>query len=64
MRNKQLDHSVMVFILLFIFDIVVLMRFIARELPAAMDNAYQHFNRADNLGSLRRAARPKKYPQI
>ena len=59
-----LDHYVMVFILLFIFQIMVLMRFITRELPAAMDNAYRHLNRADNLGSLRRAARPKNYPQI
>jgi hypothetical protein len=55
-----LDHYVMVFIVLFIFQIMVLMRFISRELPAAMDNAYRHLNRADNLGSLRRAARSKK----
>lgn len=34
----------------------VLFRLFTRELPAWMDNAYRHRNRADNLGSLRRAS--------
>jgi len=37
-----------------LFQLLVLLRLFTRELPAAIDNAYKHLNRADNLGSLTR----------
>jgi hypothetical protein len=37
-----------------VFQIAVLFRLFTRELPAWMDNAYRHRNRADNLRSLKR----------
>ena len=41
------------------FELAVLFRLFTRDLPAWMDNAYRHQNRADNLASLRRVkARP------
>ena len=54
-----IKNYIWMFLLLLIFQIVVLFRLIMRELPAAMDNAYRHLNRADNLMSLRRTRRPK-----
>ena len=38
------------------FQLAVLFRLFTRDLPVWMDNAYLHENRADNLGSLRRAS--------
>jgi hypothetical protein len=50
-----IGHLNWVFALFFLLQIALLLRFISRELPAAMDNAYRHLNQADNLMSLRRA---------
>jgi hypothetical protein len=49
-----LDHFITVFVVMWICQILLLLRLFSRELPAAMDNAYRHLNRADNLLSLRR----------
>ena len=54
MGRLILDHFVLVFVLMWVFQILLLLRLFSRELPAAMDNAYRHLNRADNLFSLRR----------
>lgn len=40
------------------FELAVLFRLFTRDLPAWLDNAYWHENRADNLRSLRRTAYP------
>ena len=50
-------HYVWVFVAMFLLQILLLLRLLTRELPAAMDNAYRHLNRADNLLSLRRIHR-------
>jgi hypothetical protein len=47
------DHLLLIFITIWLLQIVVLFRLFSRELPAAMDNAYKHRNRADNYRSLR-----------
>lgn len=47
-------HYVWVFAAMILLQILLLLRLFTRELPAAMDNAYRHLNRADNLLSLRR----------
>ncbi|MEW5909948.1 MAG: hypothetical protein AB1659_09135 [Thermodesulfobacteriota bacterium] len=39
-----------------LLQILILVRFFTRELPAAMDNSYRHLNRSDNLMSLRRVS--------
>jgi hypothetical protein len=41
------------------FQLAVLFRLFTRTLPAAMDNAYRHQNRADNLMSLHRDRMPE-----
>ncbi|MFC1884861.1 M28 family peptidase [Thermodesulfobacteriota bacterium] len=48
------DHLLLIFITIWVFQILLLFRLFSRELPAAMDNAYKHRNRADNYKSLRR----------
>jgi hypothetical protein len=50
-------HIVWVFAAMMLLQILLLLRLFTRELPAAMDNAYRHRNRADNLLSLRRIHR-------
>jgi hypothetical protein len=50
-------HYVWVFAAMMLLQILLLLRLFTRELPAAMDNAYRHRNRADNLLSLRRIHR-------
>ncbi len=47
-------HLLPVFITIWILQLALLARLFSREMPAAMDNAYKHRNRADNFGSLRR----------
>lgn len=49
-----IDHFAGVFVRMWICQVLLLLRLFSRELPAAMDNAYHHLNRADNLFSLRR----------
>ncbi len=52
-------HWLSAFIAVTVFQVLVLLRLFTRELPAAMDNAYKHRNRSDNLRSLRRSATAK-----
>jgi hypothetical protein len=48
------DYYLWVAIGMLLFQIALLLRLFTRELPAWMDNAYRHRNRADNLRSMRR----------
>jgi hypothetical protein len=41
---------------LLVFQVGLLFRLFTRELPAGMDNAYRHRNKADNLGSMKRSS--------
>ena len=50
-------HYIWVFAAMWLLQILLLLRLFTRELPTAMDNAYRHLNRADNLLSLRRIHR-------
>ena len=50
-------HYIWVFAAMWLLQILLLLRLFTRELPAAMDNAHRHLNRADNLLSLRRIHR-------
>jgi len=55
--NFAVTHYVWVFAVMILLQILLLLRLFTRELPTAMDNAYRHLNRADNLLSLRRVHR-------
>jgi hypothetical protein len=48
------DHYLLTVFGVIFFELAVLFRLFTRELPAWMDNAYRHQNRADNMRSLRR----------
>jgi hypothetical protein len=50
------DYYFWIAVGLLILQIAFLFRLFTRELPAWMDNAYRHRNRADNLGSMRRSS--------
>ena len=47
-------HYILVSLSMFLFQLLLLFRLFTRELPAWMDNAYEHQNHADNLRALRR----------
>lgn len=48
------NHLLLIFITIWILQLVLLFRLFSRELPAAMDNAFKHRSRADNYLGLRR----------
>ena len=50
------DYYLVTVLAVIFFQLAVLFRLYTRDLPAWMDNACHHENRADNLASLRRAS--------
>ena len=50
------DYYLVTVLAVIFFQLAVLFRLFTRDLPAWMDNACHHENRADNLASLRRAS--------
>jgi hypothetical protein len=57
MINFAYTHYIWIFAAMWLLQILLLLRLFTRELPTAMDNAYRHLNRADNLLSLHRIHR-------
>jgi hypothetical protein len=47
-------HATPAMVGIVILELALLVYLMARRIPALVDNAYRHENRADNLGSLRR----------
>lgn len=48
------DHVGITLAAIVLLEVAILLQLMARRIPAWIDNAYKHENRADNLGSLRR----------
>jgi hypothetical protein len=48
------DHIAITLTAILLLEVAVLLHLMARRIPAWIDNAYRHQNKADNLGSLRR----------
>ncbi len=48
------DHIGITLTAIVLLEVAILLHLMARRVPAWIDNAYRHENRADNLGSLRR----------
>jgi hypothetical protein len=48
------DHIGITLTAIVLLEVAILLHLMARRVPAWIDNAYRHQNKADNLGSLRR----------
>jgi hypothetical protein len=48
------DHIGITLTAIVLLEVAILLHFMARRVPAWIDNAYRHQNKGDNLGSLRR----------
>jgi len=53
-QNWFFDWAPLTIPLVLFFQMVLLVRLMARDIPTWIDNHYRHENRADNMGSLRR----------
>ncbi len=53
-QNWFFDWAPLTIPLVLFFQMALLVRLMAREIPTWIDNHYRHENRADNMGSLRR----------